>query len=152
MPSFTFKLQSVLQHREMLEQEAQRVFAEVSARKAALQVRVKAMDDQVHDVLNDLRANHLTGTLDLVFLAGHRRFMLAMQRQGLELVAQLQALQAEVDSAQAALAEAAKQKKILEKLREKQLARWQESAAAKERAASDEIAMQMSFANGTDVS
>lgn len=146
MPVFTFKLQAVLQHRKMQEQQAQRAFAVVAAKQAALQARVNAMDDNLRDVLADLRANHLTGTLDLAFLAGHRRFMMAMQRQGIDLVQELSAIKPEVDAAHTALAEAAKQRKILEKLREKQLARWNESLAAKELAAADEVAMQMSFA------
>ena len=146
MAKFLFKLQSVLQHRQLLEQEAQRVYSEKLAIKTDLQNRVKAMDAEVQAVLADLRANHLTGTLDLAFLAGHRRFMLGMQRQGIELLQKVGEASAEVDVAQAALAEAAKQRKILEKLKEKQLDRYKADQAAKELAAADEVAMQMSFA------
>jgi flagellar export protein FliJ len=48
-----------------------------------------------------------------------------------------------VDSARVSLAEAAKQRKILEKLRETQEQRWREELSRKETIAADEVAMQL---------
>src|SRR4051812_44637659 len=107
MAKFVFQLQGVLRHREIVEQEKQRAFATAAAAKAAAQAELKNLDESVQRALADLRANHLTGSLDLSFLAAHRRFMLAMQRQGLNLVQKLQEAQKKVDTAQAELAEAA---------------------------------------------
>ena len=50
-------------------------------------------------------------------------------------------------AAQTGLAEAAKQRKIMEKLRERQQERWQAEQSRKELALSDEVAMQMTFQN-----
>src|SRR3954469_22631648 len=115
MAQFIFKLHGVLRHREMIEQEKQRAFALAQAAKAAAQAEIKRLDETVQQALVDLRANHLTGSLNLSFLAAHRRFMLAMQRQGIELMQKLQEAQKKVDAAQDELAEAAKQRKIMDK-------------------------------------
>ena len=147
MAKFDFKLQGVLRHREMVEQEKQRAFALAQAEKAAAQAELKKLDETVQQALADLRANHLTGSLNLSFLAAHRRFMLAKQRQGMTLMQKLQESQKKLDAAQTALAEAAKQCKIVEKLRERQEARWAAQVARQEIAQLDEVATQMSFQN-----
>jgi flagellar export protein FliJ len=51
--------------------------------------------------------------------------------------------QQEVDRTRHALAEAAKARKVLEKLRETQKQRWQEELSRKEMIAADEVAMQL---------
>jgi flagellar FliJ protein len=149
MATFVFKLHGVLRHREMIEQEKQRAFALAQAQKSAVQAEIKRLDETVQQALIDLRTNHLTGSLNLSFLAAHRRFMLAMQRQGIELMQRLQEKQKNVDAAQTELAEAAKQRKIMDKLRERQQERWQAEISRKETAQLDEVAMQMTFQNST---
>ena len=145
MAKFVFQLQGVLRRREIVEQEKQRAFAVAQSVKTAAQAELKNLDESVQQALADLRANHLTGSLDLSFLAAHRRFMLAMQRQGLVLMQKLQEAQKKVDAAQTELAEAAKQRKIIEKLRERQQARWAEEIGRKEAAQLDEVATQMTY-------
>jgi flagellar protein FliJ len=150
MAKFDFNLAGVLRHREMVEHEKQRVYALAVGEREKAQAEVKAIDESVRTALADLRTNHLVGKLDLPFLAAHRRFMLSMQRQGLLLLEKRQAAQKKVDAAQRELAEAAKQRKLLEKLRERQQNRWAEAEAKKESAQLDEVAMQMSFAASLD--
>jgi flagellar FliJ protein len=151
MAKFVFQLQGVLRHREMVEQEKQREFALAQAAKSAAQAELKALDEAVQQALADLRANHLTGSLNLSFLAAHRRFMLAMQRQGIVLMQKVQEAQKKVDVAQAALAEAAKQRKVMEKLRERQHTRWAEEISRKEAMQLDEVATQMTIQNATAI-
>jgi flagellar export protein FliJ len=55
-----------------------------------------------------------------------------------------------VDEARAQLAEAAKQRKIIEKLREQQFERWKADQAKRELAQLDEIGMQLAYQNLTD--
>jgi flagellar FliJ protein len=140
---FIFQLQGVLRHRELLEQERQRELAVVAAEHAAIMGELRALDEVVGKAVADLRQNHLVGTIDLSFLAAHRRFVLATQRKGMVAMARLQEVQKRLDIARGNLAEAAKQKKIIEKLREKQHAIWTEALAKKEMSALDEVAMQM---------
>jgi flagellar FliJ protein len=143
MAKFTFQLQGVLRHRELLEQQCQRELGVAAAAHAVILGELRALDEMVGKAVEDLRKNHLVGKIDLSFLAAHRRFVLATQRKGIAQMQRLQEAQKKVDTARAALAEAAKQKKIIEKLREKQHAIWAAALAKKELAELDEVAMQM---------
>lgn len=147
MSKFVFQFDGVLRQREHVETQRQRELAIVQQEMAGLQVELRALNDSVQASTADLRDNHLTGRLDLNFLAAHRRFTLAMTRKGAALVQQIAAVQKRVDVAQAALAEAAKQRKIIEKLREKSLERWKLDLARKEMIETDEIAMQIGYRN-----
>ena len=150
MAKFVFKFDGVLRQREHVETQRQRELAVVQQEMTALQTHLRALNESVQTSTADLRDNHLTGRLDLNFLAAHRRFMLAMTRKGAALVQQIAGVQKRVDVAQAALAEAAKQRKIIEKLREKSLERWKADLARKEMMETDEIAMQIGYRNSLD--
>src|SRR5881394_3204163 len=113
MPKFTFKLEAVLRHRKVIEQEKQRDHALALAKLKALQDQLNAVNQSMQDTNDDVRRNHLTGKLDLGFITAHRRFLLGMQRKGMEILAQMAGIQKEVEATRAALAEAAKQRKIL---------------------------------------
>jgi flagellar FliJ protein len=144
MAKFNFKLHAVLRQRELVEQECQREFAIAQAEKARQLAELKRLDDTVRLALADLRQNQLVGQLNLSFLAAHRRFMFSMQREGVLQLQRVEEAGKKAEAARLKLAEASKQKKIIEKLREKQQATWAEALARKETAAMDEIAMQMS--------
>jgi flagellar FliJ protein len=143
MAVFKFNLQGVLRQRELVEDVRQRELAAVQARYATMEAQLKAMDEEVRAASDDLRQNRLIGRVDLNFLAAHRRFTLAMQRRALELATQMAPVKQAVDAARAALVEAAKQRKIMEKLREKRQADWSADQARRETAATDEIAQQL---------
>ncbi len=150
MAKFVFKFDGVLRQREHVETQRQRELAVVQQEMTQLQIELRALNDSVRGSTDDLRNNHLTGRLDLNFLAAHRRFMLAMQRKGTVIAQQIAGVQNRVDIAQRALAEAAKQRKIMEKLREKSLERWKAQASRKDVMEADEIAMQMGYRNSLD--
>jgi flagellar FliJ protein len=142
---FEFKLEGVLRHRLNIERERQREFALVQAQMQQLHGELRALDLSARDATEDLRKNQLLGRLDMVFIAAHRRFVTAMQQKAMVLVKEMAALQQQVDVARAALGEAAKQRKIMEKLKEKQQQRWQSEISRKEAEELDEIGMQLSF-------
>ena len=150
MSKFVFKFDGVLRQREHVETQRQRELAIVQQEMTGLQVELRALTDAVQASTADLRDNHLTGRLDLNFLAAHRRFTLAMARKGAALVQQIAGVQKRLDVAQAALAEAAKQRKIIEKLREKSFERWKADLARKEMMETDEISMQIGYRNSLD--
>jgi len=147
MARFVFKLAGVLKQRLHEERRRQRELAERQANLAALQQRLKELNDRVQQTNDDVRSNHLTGPLDMNFLAAHRRFLAATQRGAVEIVQRMAIAQKQVDEALAHLAEASKQRKIIEKLREKQFERWRAEQDRKEVAELDEVAMQMSYQN-----
>ena len=147
MAKFVFKLEGVLRQREHVEKEKQRALAVVQAQMTQLQGELRALNETVQSSTDDLRQNRLTGRLDLHFLAAHRRFTLATQRKAMNLVQKMALVQRSVDEAQQALLEAVKQRKAIEKLREKHHERWKADVARKEAAQLDEISMQMSSEN-----
>src|SRR5258706_8778171 len=93
---------------------------------------------------DDTRQNRLVGRLDISFITAHRRFLMGMQRKAIDLATAMAKAQQLVDTARVNLAEAAKQRKILEKLRETQEQRWRQELSRKETITADEIAMQLS--------
>ena len=147
MAKFVFQLDGVLRQRKHVEQERQRALAMVQAQMARLQDELRALNDAVSASTSDVRDNRLIGRLDLHYLTAHRRYMLAMQRKGTELVQKMALVQRQVVDAQQALAAAAKDRKAIDKLREKQHGRWLEEQNRRELMQQDEVAMQMSYQN-----
>ncbi len=140
---FTFSLAAVLKHRLHLEREKMRAVAEVQAKMNGLKAELAGIEQTVRSSTEDLRGSHLAGRLDMSFIAAHRRFSAAMNAKAMNLVQQMARVQVQVEQAQRELAEAAKERKIMEKLRERQFERWREETSKKETAALDEIGMQM---------
>jgi flagellar FliJ protein len=145
MPRFVFNLESVLRHRVQAEQERMREVAVVQAEMTRLQNELKALNDAMKASSQEMKANHLTGPLDVGYLAAHRRYTVAMQRGGLALVQEMARQQRKVDDAQRLLAEAAKDRKVMEKLKERQYERWKAEVERKETAQADEVAMQLTY-------
>jgi flagellar FliJ protein len=146
MSRFTFKLQAVLRHRTAIEQEKQRTYAQTLAAYKDLEDQLKALNQTMQTANDDIRQNRLVGRLDIGFITAHRRFLMGMQRKAIELATAMAAVQKPVETARLVLVEAAKQRKVLEKLRETQEQRWKDELARKEMIAADEVGTQLSFA------
>src|SRR5688572_14532526 len=132
MPQFVFQFDAVLRHRKTLEEQRQRELALAQGDMAKLEAELREIDQSTRGVSTDVRDNRLTGTLDMSYLAAHRRFVLAMQRKALAVAQRMAAQQQVVDAARRALTEAAKQRKIMEKLKERQRERWKSAEAQKQ--------------------
>src|SRR5436853_5251925 len=117
MSKFVFRLEPVLKQRKREEQEKQRELAVRELVVVNLQIELKRLDDTLKGASEDLRQNHLTGAIDMSFLVAHRRFLLSMQRQGVGIAQKIVAAQVHVDDARRKLSEAAKQRKVIERLR-----------------------------------
>ncbi|MCC7349358.1 MAG: flagellar export protein FliJ [Phycisphaerales bacterium] len=151
MPKFSFQLEGVLKHRKHIERLRQRTLAEAQSQMTQLQAQLRQLDETARQAGVDLRQNHLTGRLDMNFLAAHRRFTLASQRQALALAQKMALVQRQVLEAQSALAHAAKQRKVIEKLRERHHERWSTALGRRELSEQDEIAMQLSYWHGVEL-
>ena len=144
MARFVFQLEGVLRHRERIEKDRMRELALAQTEMARLQGELNSLDQEVRQSTTDVRENHLVGRLDMSYLAAHRRYMLGMQRKALALAQKMAAQQKQVEDARQALLEAAKQRKILEKLCERQQHRWAARQALHEAHALDELTTQLS--------
>jgi flagellar FliJ protein len=142
MARFVFSLEAVLRHRLLAEQERMRELAVCQLEMARLQAELRALNDSLQAGAVDMKSNRLVGTIDVNYLAAHRRFTVAMQRKGQVLVQDMARQQRKVDEAQQLVAQAAKERKAIEKLRERKYERWREEAARKEMAEMDEVGSQ----------
>ena len=145
MPKFVFQLDAVLRHRKMIEEQRQRELGAVQTVMAAMEAELRSIDEAAKGVSDDVRSNRLTGTLDMTFLAAHRRYLLAMQRKAVALAQRMAQQQQLVDAARRQLAEAAKQRKIIEKLKERQHERWKSEQSRKELEQLGEVNMQLAL-------
>ena len=145
MAKFAFQLEAVLRHREHVEQERQRELAEAQAEMARLQAELTRLNGSIESGMDDLRTNGLVGTLDMRYIAAHRRFVLAVRQQAMGVVQAMARQQLKVDEARRNLAEAAKQRKILEKLRERQFDRWKTQQTRDELEELDEVGAQLGY-------
>jgi flagellar protein FliJ len=145
MAKFDFQLEGVLRHRVNVEHQRKRELAVIQSQMAPLEAELRALDASVRASESDLRTNRLLGKIDLAFLGAYRRYSVAMQRKAMGIAQKMAAVQVQIDQAKRNLAEAAKRKKILEKLRERQMARWRERLEKRDAAEMDEIGMQIAF-------
>ena len=147
MSQFKFPLEGVLQQRKTIEQAAQRDVALAQRSLVELQTQLARLDESVKGVSEDVRQNHLVGRIDVSFITAHRRFLLSMERAALDLARGIAEQQAKVAKTQHALLEAAKGRKGIEKLRERQFERWSAEQAKRENALLDEAGTQIAFNN-----
>src|SRR5688572_6087860 len=145
MPKFVFQLDAVLRHRKSIEEQRQRELSIAQAEMSKMEAELRTIDETARGVSDDVRNNRLTGHLDMSFLAAHRRYVLAMQRKALALAQRMAAQQQVVDAARRQLAEAAKQRKIIEKLKERQQERWRAEQSRKELESLGEVNMQLAL-------
>ena len=143
MSAFRFQLEGVLRHRKNIERDRQRRVALIQNQMNQLQAELRRLDQEAQDATAELRGSRLTGTLDMSYLAAQRRYMAAVQRKAMSVVQRMALVQRDLDEARKALAEAAKRRKVMEKLRERYFQRWLEALNKKEMDAMDEIGMQL---------
>jgi len=145
MPRFIFQLEGVLKHRRSIERQKQRQLALIQIQMQQLRDELKNLDFRVQETNADLRNNRLIGPLDMAFLAAHRRFVASMHAKAISLVQKMALVQRQIEEAQKALAEAAKARKVIEKLREKQFQRWLAEQHRRESFEMDEIGTQLAY-------
>ena len=147
MAAFDFALDGVLRQRKHVERQAQLQLAQAEAVVANLQAQLREIGEEMKSSADHLREHHLVGRVDVRYLIGQRRFADAKQQQGAALVEQLTAAAKASHQSRAALTEAAKRRRAVEVLRDKQLARWRAEQAQREQADLDEVGTQIGYEN-----
>ena len=131
MARFSFKLEGVLEQRKNAERQRQRDVATAQHALLKLQAEIDALAAVSRASAAELRSSRLSAA----GLAAHQRFILSMRHKAGALKQQHADTERELSDAQAALTEAAKQRKVIEKLREREHAKW--SAVQQRRDAQD---------------
>ena len=144
-PKFIFPLEPLLDHRKRLEKDQIRIVFTIQQEANALITTIQQAQLDILEQNRLLTAQHLLGKLDMTYIAAEKRFVGNLQ---LLIAGTLQKL-AEVDKrlgiAKAQLLILARDRKVLEKLREKKHQRWLAELNRKEAEFLDEIGTQLAL-------
>jgi len=144
-PRFEFRLEALLKHRKDAEKECQRKVAGIQQEAQKLVRLIQDAQARIEAENKAMVRDKLVGVLDMQYIAYEKRFVgnlnlhIALAQRQLALVDQ------KLAAARAELLAAAKARKVIEKLREKQYARWRAELDRKEAAAMDEMGMQIAM-------
>lgn len=147
MARFVFGLQTVLEQRETEELVCKKELFEAHSVQKKLMDDLAEVESQIRGANDTMRSEHLVGTLQPSIIATHRRYLIAMKQQVFTLADKIAAARIAVEAKQRKLAEASKNKRVIELLRDKQKSRWSAELDRKELAAADDVAMQIAFHN-----
>jgi flagellar FliJ protein len=135
-----FKLQAVLKYRQSLEDQAQQVLATSLQKQSHLKTQLQEQKQKLKRLDRELKIRQIDGltiaAMDLYEsqIQHHRRLIEDIQNQ-------LQRLDQQVDSERKELLYAARERQVMEKLKDKQEAEYQQELSRKERAMLDEISL-----------
>jgi flagellar FliJ protein len=149
-PKFHFRLEALLDHRRNLEKERQRSVAQAQQEIQALITTIKTAQQRIADENRSLSTTQLTGRLDMAAIAFGKRYVGNLHVQIMLTAQKLGAAEQKLAAARAALLEAAKARKVIEKLREKQHARWLAELERKDASQMDEIGTQIAMREALD--
>jgi len=139
MAKMTFRLQPLLRIRQMEEDEAKRIVADRLRRIRRVQHEIERLQKDLVDASAELRTLVLAGPIVPLEATRQRGYIGRLRYRLLQAEAQLRTEQAKLAAERAALAEASKRRKMLAKLKERQLRRWTEAENRRERREADEI-------------
>jgi len=133
---FTFRLEGVLEQRKHVERQCQRNVASAQQNLLGVQAELDALVAVRRTSSAELRS----GRLSVAALAAHQRFALATRAKATTLRQRIADARRELEHAHSVLVEAAKQRRIMEKLRDRERVRWAESMRKREDRESEESA------------
>lgn len=140
--SFTFKLQPLLKHRTLLENQARQALAEALAEEAALQ-QVIEEHCQARQALQQEFENKKALGMDWAELLIYDRSLKRRAARLRELQAQARELQAQSEQRRACLTEASRDKTLMENLRTRMEDEHRQEMLRREMVHLDEVALQL---------
>jgi flagellar FliJ protein len=145
-----FRLEPLLRIRRFKEDEAKRVLAERLREIRRAEERKAGLHQHLLEAGATMRSLVLAGRIVPQEAARQRGYIGSLQARRLAVVAELEALQQDLVADRAALAEATKRRKILEKLKDRQQQRMIREQNLAEQRSSDELAV-LQFVRGRQV-
>ena len=116
---FTFRFETLLKIRRQREDERKRVVAARTRQIRTVRRQIAGLEKQIDDELRAIRCGQTPGILDMQQLIRHRYWLGRLHRGLLDAQGHLAGLEARLAQERAVLAEAAVQRRILEKLKER---------------------------------
>jgi flagellar export protein FliJ len=137
-----FRLATLLKLREATRDERRGALAEAFRAEAVLAENIRGVDEELASLAGDYRQATLPGRIDVDRLLDHQRREALLAAQKSEYLRQRELVLAEVERRREALAQADRDVRMLEKLREKQALADAEDAARAAAKQLDEFAVQ----------
>ncbi len=136
---FTFRFDTMLKVRRQREDQHKRVVAGRLRQITQVHEQIGAIDRQIQDEIGAVRAGQEAGTIDIQQVMRHRSWLSHLHRGSLEAEGRLRFLEARLAQERAVLTEAVKQRRILDKLKERQWRRYRQEEDRRETRESDEL-------------
>lgn len=136
---FVFRYETLLKIRRQREDQHKRIVAERVRQIVEARARLDALHQQITDEQDELRIGQGVGTVDIQQLVRHRHWIGHLHRHVLDTEGSIRVLEGRLAQERAALAEAVKQRKILDKLRERRLERHRLDEQRQETLADDDL-------------
>ncbi len=137
---FKFRAEAVLQLRKQREQLQLRKLSEAQRRVAAIQETLRRLRAEMDRQDAQVRDGVLTGAVDVQYMSLYRRYVMSLHGRMIEDVRQLGAAAAELQRCRGDAIVAVKDRKALDKLKEKLFAKYRKGVERDERRELDEIA------------
>jgi flagellar FliJ protein len=137
---FAFRLERVRALRERSESEAKEAYAQVLAARLRGAAHLEAQGTRLHGARDAQRAT-LAGPVDAATLLAHQAFLERTERGQRAAELDLHRRDAELSSASDALVRAARERQVLERLKERRRAEHARAAEQREAAVIDELAL-----------
>ena len=138
---FRFRLETVLKVRRQREDQQKRVVAGKAREVTSLGSRTRAIGMRIAQAVGAARGLRRTGPMDMSQIARQRFWISHLQRALIETRQQMQGTERELARERQVLADLARDRKTLEKLKDKQAERYQAEIDRAERLELDELAI-----------
>ncbi|MBN1489509.1 MAG: flagellar export protein FliJ [Phycisphaerae bacterium] len=136
---FVFRLETLLKLRKQREDRQKRVVAERLRQITRTQDEIRGLEWQIVGQVSAMRDEAAQPRLDAQNLAKNRHWLSRLHRSRLEADAHLRLLEARLAQERAVLAQAARDKKVMEKLKERQRERYLQGLDRQEMIAADDL-------------
>ena len=136
---FVFRYETLLKIRLQREDQHKRIVAERVRQIVAARDRLASLHQQISDEQSAIRTGQAPGTVDIQQIVRHRHWLGHLHRNVLDTVGSIRGLEGRLAQERATLAEAVKQRKILDKLKERRLERHLRDEQRQETIAADDL-------------
>lgn len=141
MARFRFSLEKVLEVKRRVEEDRQALLGEAMARVDAEQERMRALQGSLEALRQDLAASLEQEILDIWHIENCRKYELKLRNDILNQARAIARAQAAAEERRLELLEAVRDRKVLEKLEEKEREKFFKEGLAREQAILDEMAL-----------
>jgi flagellar protein FliJ len=138
MPKFRFQLEALLKLRREQEKRCKEALAALVGERGRMEDELRSQDGHLKQGREALRVG-LVGAVNVSLVRQQAVSTVQTQRKAHRTVLELAGLQRKIERAAAELAEAAKQRRAVEILRERRYAEWRRLVEKREQAETDEI-------------